>query len=64
MTQVQPAPVITWKTHRVAGGWMVYSFGYHLPAIKTGVARNRAIATQLARQWCAYLRAPARRAVA
>jgi hypothetical protein len=57
--------VISWNTQKTAEGygWRVYSFAYGEPTenLKTGVARTRAIATRLARQWTLYLKKTASR---
>lgn len=52
--------VVTWRTHKTAEGyeWTVYEFGYQVPnnALKTGVCRTRAQATERAKKWTLYFK--------
>ena len=52
------ANVITWNTKKVESGfeYNVYSFGYQVPSVSlvTGVAKTRAIAVRLAKQYTRF----------
>jgi len=59
MTTTETNMVYCWHTTKTAGGyqWKVTKIGYEVPTVllKSGVAKTRAIAVRMAKEWKMYL---------